>query len=176
MAVNLITLIITRVPKSADVTDPNTYLTSVSSLPAPHDYATVFAQADISGNNHPYPSSFARMNIGGNWVKGNTTSSIDPTTGLTSVTTPFHIDTNANDCSGVTVDNAYTQWAAFRAKHASLANLSAFESWLQYYWNQNYNITSTAAVDTNADNINWYQDHISAFNESGIFANDSPAS
>jgi hypothetical protein len=172
--ISIITLTITRVPNSSSVLDGEPYLKSgITTLQSPHDFATVLAQSKIDGSAAPFPSTFARLNVGGHFIKGKISESVDPATGLTSVILPYHVSLSDSGCSDITVDNAYQKYLAFRTKHASLIGASELEAWYQDYIAANYTTTSTAIVDTGEETYYWWLDHQISWSDSAIAVDDS---
>jgi len=159
MDINLITVTVTRKPNSAGTISPSDYLNSgITSLPGGHDFATVFAQ-NTPPEGSSFPNMVAKLNIGGDFIKGKVTEAIDPDTGLTYNVLPFHVNTLKAGCEDITVENAYAKLLERRATFAASAGLTELNNWYNSYTDANYTVTHTSAVDTTEFSAQWWLDH-----------------
>lgn len=161
---NLIAITLHRKAYTADTKIEN-YLRTVDTLPAPHDYSRVVKQADLDGNNPPWPSAFTRLACGGFFIKGQVLEIIDPDTGLSGLQLTYYVDTTAEATKDITLDNAYEKYYQFRKEHAQLAGLSEFDAWYSDAVRQSYNETYSVAIDNRNHAHDWFLDHMAAYRD-----------
>lgn len=160
--IHILTLKITWVPKSANVEhNPIEYLKSVNTLQNGFDYSAVREQAGIDTAPAPYTDNLCRIAVGGFVIKGHYREFVDPTTGLTAQSIPYHFNVALPEYSDVTVENAYQRYLSDRMDSATKIGVPLLEAWYQDYQNTNFTITHTAEDEgiSNSQSIQMWLEH-----------------
>lgn len=159
--IRIINLTFTYTPKTAGILMPTDYLNTVTSLADGHDYATIHTQANLPTT--PYPTTYAKLNIAGHFIKGKHEGSVDPTTGLDIQIVPYYVNVLTPGCEGITVENVADKFYAFRNRLAELSGLVEYNNWINDYTNEHYTTTHDAFVDFSDLTTEWWIDHEVAF-------------